>query len=129
MYYVVNDIHHKHNEREIMPLTVSCRRRLLILLDGEYQRLNGIHWANAPRNGKIPIGGGQWMDSFFRMEAIRGCQSALRSGASLQEAIKAGQKESRAAVKIWNARREYQVHRWEETAFDYLERLVYGKCD
>lgn len=64
------------------------------------------------------------MDTFFRMEAIRGCMSALRLGKPLQEAVDDGKKTSEIAVKKWNDRREYQVHRWHETAHEYLDTLI-----
>ena len=57
----------------------------LEILDQEYQRLSDTHYTNAPKG--MPVGGGDWMDSFFRMEAIRGTMNGLRRGLSLEESI------------------------------------------
>lgn len=64
------------------------------------------------------------MDTFFRMEAIRGCLTALRNGKKLGAAVQEGKDVSSISVQIWNQKREYQVHRWEETTWSYLDRLV-----
>lgn len=99
------------------------RLRLLSLLGEEYQRLHDKHYLSAPRG--VPVGGGDWMDTFFRMEAIRGTQGALERGDSIAEAIGEGKAVSSIAVRLWNAKREWQVHRWEETAHGWLEMLVH----
>lgn len=103
-------------------------KTLLMSLGKEYQRLNDIYKSNAPLYGTIPAGGGEWMDSFFRMEAIRGCTSALSKGESIEDAIVAGKEASTDAVRIWNSRREYQVRRWDGTSHSWLENLVYRMC-
>ena len=108
-----------------MPKPVYNHKPLMILLDKEYDKLSQRHYASTPKRGEIPVGGGDWMDSFFRMEAIRGCLSALRSGNSLTKAIEDGKAVSEISVQIWNKRREWQVHRWPKTAHPYLEMLVY----
>lgn len=108
-----------------MPLTREKRYQLLRLLDVEYQSLNQRHLENAPKNNTIPVGGGDWMDTFFRMEAIRGCMGALREGKSLGDAIAEGKAVSEIAVKIWNKKREWQVHHHTETAFSFLSRLMH----
>ena len=86
------------------------------------QQLWQRHRDAAPRG--YPVGGGDWMDTLFRLEALDGCLRSLRAGKPLAEALRDGQEASRAAVKIWNRRREYQVHRWEETAFDWLDAQI-----
>jgi hypothetical protein len=99
----------------------------LIELDKEYMGLRERHTKAAPRPGTIPIGGGDWMDTFFRMEGVAGILSAVRRGKSIREGLEEGKQDSRRAVLIWNERRgkkDYQTHRWEQTAFDYLDSLV-----
>lgn len=66
------------------------------------------------------------MDSFFKMEAIRGVVSALRNTCSVSVAIKKGKQQSTFAVSKWNSQRGYQVHRWNQTAWSWLEGLVYS---
>lgn len=100
------------------------RMRVLRDLDAEYMRLSDIHYRNAPRNGAIPVGGGEWMDTFFRMEGVRGMIRCLRNGLSLRKALDHGKVASEIAVRLWNSNREYQVHRWDQTCHDYLETLV-----
>lgn len=98
--------------------------QLLRFLDGRYQSLSRKHREAAPTGGTIPIGGGDWMDTFFRMEALRGCIGALRRDKTLAEAVEEGKTVAVIAVQIWNRRREYQVHRCEDTADDYLDSVV-----
>lgn len=100
------------------------RHKLLILLDDEYQRLYEFHMSQAPKNNTIPVGGGSWMDSFFRCEGIRGCMNALRRGKSVEESLKEGVSVAAIAVKLWNSKREYQVHRWENCVEAYLVSLI-----
>lgn len=100
------------------------RMALLRSLGVEYDRLNKIHSESAPKGGDIPAGGGDWMDSFFRMEGVRGVMTALRAGKTVDYAIQFGKDVSTLAVKIWNGRREYQVRRWEETGHSFIERTV-----
>lgn len=98
-------------------------KKLMIFLDEKMQELYEKHYKAAPRNG-IPIGGGDWMDTFFRTEAIRGCLGALRRGKNLEEAIQEGITVSEISVGIWNKKREWQVHRWEKTGEMYLRDLI-----
>lgn len=107
-----------------MPLTKKRRFEMLRKLDNKYLDLNEKHYNNAPRGGSLPIGGGEWMDTFFRMEALRGMMNALRDGKSLNESVSDGKAVSEIAVKIWNTRREWQVHRYIKTAHSYLDRVV-----
>ena len=99
------------------------RYKLLRNLDTVYQQLCEEHNRSAPRGG-IPIGGGDWMDSFFKMEAIRGTITSLRAFKTLEESIAFGKSTSSFAVKTWNEKREYQVHRCEETAYAFLDSVV-----
>jgi hypothetical protein len=98
--------------------------KLIARLEEIRQKLWERHRAAAPLSGCIPVGGGEWVDTFFRLEAIDGCLRVLRAGRTLSEAVSAGKEASREAVKKWNQRREYQVHRWEETAFDWLDTVI-----
>lgn len=106
----------------MMPMLASVRKTALHVLREEYDRLGRVHTNSAPRGG-IPVGGGDWMDSFFRLEGVRGTLGALRRGIGLRRAIIDGKRVSEIAVKIWNGRREYQVHRWTKTVYHYLDVL------
>jgi hypothetical protein len=72
---------------------------------------------------RIPVGGDH-MDLFFRIEGLDGAVRALRAGRPTDQAIEEGKWASAEAVKRWNARREWQVHRWDSTAHDFIERTV-----
>ncbi len=96
-------------------------RSLGVVYDSLYKRHNTEQRAIG---NKTPIGGGDWMDTFFQLEGLRGVITALRQGKTLSYAIQFGKGTSSAAVKIWNDRREYQVHRCEETAHDFIENTV-----
>ncbi len=104
-----------------MPLT---RNSVLLKIEEEISRWRQIHHRNAPTGGRTPVGGGEWMDSFFKMQALRGLQGGLRKGMSLSRSLDLGKEESKRAVEIWNSQREYQVHRCEQTAWSYLENFV-----
>lgn len=103
-----------------------CKRKLRLtamkILSAEYDLLMDRHSKSAPRNG-IPVGGGDWMDSFFRMEGVRGTLGALGRGLSLCKSIDEGKVVSEISVGIWNKHREWQVHRWVKTSHSYLEQL------
>ena len=103
-------------------------KNILLKLHDIHDKLYQKHMDAAPKNGDIPVGGGDWMDSFFRLEGIRGIMSALRNGDSLHNAIETGKSRSMEAVQKWNSGREYQVHRWVETAWDYLD-MIYRKVN
>lgn len=107
-----------------MPMLQERRFAIMRSLDDEFTLLAERHYENAPNNGTIPVGGGDWMDSFFRMEAVRGTLGALGRGLSLKESIEEGKSVSEISVKIWNGKREYQVHRWIKTAHTYLDKLI-----
>ena len=107
-----------------MPLLQEHRFSIMRRLDDEFMLLDKIHNENAPKGGTIPVGGGDWMDSFFRMEAIRGTLGGLRRGLSLKKAVEEGKAVSEISVKIWNGKQGYQVHRWVKTAHTYLDRLM-----
>lgn len=98
------------------------RHWILRRLDDEYQKLYRYHIDVAPRG--LPVGGGEWIDSHFKLEAIRGATKSLREGSTIEESIDAGKKAGRYSVKMWNDKREWQVHRQIETTDDYIERLV-----
>lgn len=101
------------------------RMAILIGLGKVYDALYEKHSAELRAIGNRNVmGGGEWLDLFIRMEGIRGLQTALRSGNTLEYSIKFGKSTSSIAVKIWNTRREYQVHRWEETTWDFIDTTV-----
>lgn len=106
-------------------LPKKLRYRWLRRLDEEYQKLHDKHYKAAPRNGEIPVGGGDWMDTFFRMESIRGMINALRNNKSLKDSLEDGVAVGVISIQLWNKRREWQVHRWEGTARSYLENLTH----
>ena len=81
------------------------------------------HHALAPPTGTIAVGGAH-MDSLFKAEAMSGFLYGLREGADIETARGIGVEQSRAAVAKWNAKREYQVHRWEDTAVAYLDGVM-----
>ena len=91
-------------------------------LSEAYDRECEIHRKNTPVG--LPIGGGDWMDSLFRMEALRGAMAELEAGKTNAEALAAGIAAGRLAIRTWNGRREYQVHRWEGSIDSYLERML-----
>lgn len=103
---------------------IERRFRTIRRLDEVYQKLNDKHMSCAPKSNTIPVGGGDWMDTFFRMEALRGCMVALRKGKTIKQSIAEGKVVSEISVSIWNSKREYQVHRIKDTAATYLERTV-----
>ena len=69
------------------------------------------------------------MDLFFRLEGIRGAMNSLRAGNSLAKAIEDGKSVSTIAVQIWNTSRDYQLHRWEKTAHDFVDKTVRRLCN
>lgn len=103
-----------------MPITF--RIKALRLLGTEYDKLCIQHSKEAPRNA-IPVGGGDWMDLFFKMEGVRGTMSALENGKKLERAFEEGKLVSETAIRLWNRRREWQVHRWDKCVHSYLETL------
>lgn len=107
-----------------MPLTKDHRMRLLRHLDEVYHELWNKHYNLSPRNGEVPTGGGEWMDVFFKSEAVRGTITRLRNDGSVREAIADGKTVSEIAIQLWNTKREWQVHRWEKCCHQYLEHLV-----
>lgn len=106
-----------------MPTPPKVRRIALKILQGEYDSLAEHHYKAAPRGGALPVGGGDWMDYFFRMEGVRGTLNALGRKVSLPKAIEEGKVVSEVAVGIWNRKREWQVHRWNKTVHSYLDGL------
>lgn len=112
-----------------IPKAYRERRRegyfpLMRRLDEEYQKLSDAHYRAAPKGGSVAVGGGEWVDTFFKMEAIRGCLTALRNLKNLSEAVEEGKAVSSIAVQLWNQKREFQVRRWEETSHAFLIQLV-----
>lgn len=104
-----------------MPLTKKRRYEILRWLDEKYQSVQRKHYGNAPKGGSIPVGGGDWMDMFFRAEGLRGCIGALRRGVSLKGSFEEGKAVSEIAVRVWNEKREWQVHRQDKTVHSYLD--------
>ena len=102
-----------------MPVTSEFLKEL----DTEYLRLNALSQDAAPRGGSIPVGGGDWMDYFFKAEAVHGMLSSLRHRKTYKQSFANGCAASRGAIKIWNSRREYQVRRWEGWVEDFLESV------
>lgn len=103
----------------------KTRPYLTRLLDDEYQRLYAKHYEEQKAIGnRIPVGGGDWMDMFFRCEALRGCIGALRAGKPLDECVAEGKAVSEISVRIWNGKREYQVHRWDKCCHTFLDGIV-----
>ena len=103
----------------------KTRMHLLRLLDDEYQKLYAKHYEEQKAIGnRIPVGGGDWMDMFFRCEALRGCIGALRTDKSLDEAVAEGKTVSEISIRIWNGKREYQVHRWDKCCHSYLDGMI-----
>lgn len=96
--------------------------KLLRLLDFEWQRWRKVHETNSPRG--MPVGGGDWIDSFFKMTALEGAIRILRNGGTPEAAIEEGKKDSAVAVDKWNQRHGYQVHRWRETCWGWIEFMV-----
>lgn len=110
-----------------IPAKISNRLKLLRELGRVYDDLNERHMREQRAIGnRIPAGGGEWMDLFFRSEGIRGVMTALRDGKTLDYSIQAGKKQATAAVLAWNTRRkkDYQVHRWEQCMDNFVERTV-----
>ena len=104
-----------------MPVTMTFRRKLL----DKYQEALDISNKNAPRGGAIPIGGGDWMDYFFRSEAIMGVVESLRrKNGSLKEATKAGVERATAAIEIWNKRFAYFDPKFEFNFVDCLDKAA-----
>lgn len=64
------------------------------------------------------------MDPFFRAEALRGTIAALRSGKTVEESIADGVAVCEIAVKLWNAQREWQVHRSNCFADTYVRGVI-----
>lgn len=105
-------------------MTEEQKLHLLRELGRDYQSVLEEHNGKVRKIGnRIPVGGDH-MDSFFRAEAGRGFYDAIRQDASVEDALAAGRREAAAAVRKWNSRREYQVHRWEGTADSWLEGRV-----
>ncbi len=76
-----------------------------------------------PKHGEVSIGG-EYMDPFFRAEGLRGWLRAMREEATVQDAIEVGKAAIRLAVKKWNSRREWQVHRDPDSTANWLEGLI-----
>lgn len=99
--------------------------RILCELSPIYDTIEKRYRAEQEAIGsRIPAGGGEWMDLFFRLEGIRGVLESLRKGETIEQALKRGKEYSTIAVRKWNSRREYQVHRWDECAHDFIETTL-----
>ena len=106
-----------------MPVPVSNHYPLLRLLSEEHAKESERYERSAPRFG-IPVGGGDWMDSFVRCEALEACGQALRKGRPVAEAVEAGAVAATQAILKWNASREWQVSIWEGCGRAYIEDKV-----
>jgi hypothetical protein len=77
----------------------------------------------APRGGEVAVGG-EHFDAFLKGEALA---SLLRGFGRLKgdefcvTALEAAKADAREMVAKWNARREYQVARWEGAADTVIE--------
>lgn len=111
-----------------MPKTVTQRRfELLHRLNDIWSQLHKEHLREMVAIGnRVPVGGSDYIDLFFKMEGIRVAIVCLRQKKSVLEALEEAQKASRYAVQRWNQqrRKDYQVHRWEDTACDYLHWTI-----
>lgn len=94
---------------------------LMRKLDERYQMYCQQSMSCAPRNGDLPVGGGDWMDNFFKAEAIRGTLTAMRHGKEPLEAAKDGKAVAEISIQIWNDKREYQVQRWNGWVEDFIQ--------
>lgn len=93
-------------------------------LDEEHRRLMRLSNDAAPRGSAISVGGGDWMDCFFRAEAIRGLLTALRHKKPMAAALADGQAVAEIAVQLWNGKREWQVHRSKCWIEDFLRERI-----
>jgi hypothetical protein len=64
------------------------------------------------------------MDTFFKMEAIRGVLGALRHGDTLEKARQDGKVVCEIAIQLWNTKREWQVRRSNCWIEDFITRMV-----
>jgi hypothetical protein len=109
-----------------MPIPRQKRFAILRSLGDVLDEVERRHRREAPRGGATPVGGGEWMDTFFKIEALQSLIRCLREGKTPSKSLVIAKEASRKAVRVWNSRREWQVHRWEETAFIWIER-TYAK--
>lgn len=103
---------------------IPDRMQLLRDVGKEYD-----YWCEAYSKELLAIGnsvpvGGSHMDAFFKSEGLRGVTTALRQGKTLEYSIKFGEDVMEIAVKLWNQKREYQVHYWEKHGQDWLANKV-----
>lgn len=111
-------------KKRVKELREADYLEILIKLDRLYHEMMQTHMEDMRAIGsRIPAGGAH-MDLFFRLEGLRGAMTALRLGDKLEQAIQAGKDVSSLAVLAWNNRREYQVHRWDKTAHDFIENTI-----
>lgn len=109
----------------MMPhLNYSLSFPVMRALDASYLRFNDLSNAAAPRGGAIPIGGGDWMDNFFKAEALRVFLSHLRRGETVLDAMTHGILDCHAAINLWNRRREWQVHRSNDWVMPFLQEQL-----
>lgn len=103
------------------------RMRLLLLVGAQHDELYRRHKREQDAIGsRLPAGGGEYMDLFFRVEGLRVVLQSLRAGGGVDDAVAAGQEASSQAVRIWNSQQAYQIQRWEKTAHEVIERTVWG---
>lgn len=108
-------------------MTHDQRMRLLRLMGETHDELYWRHKREQDAIGsRLPAGGGEYMDLFFRVEGLRMVLQSLRGGLTLAEAITVGQEAFSGAVRIWNSRQAYQIQRWEKTAHEFIERTVWS---
>lgn len=103
---------------------MNQRQRLLSLVQKEWERVHDRYYKNQPIG--LPVGGGDWLDSFIEMEGLRGFLSKYKDkNVSLEDAIKDGQTLIEIAVDIWNSHREWQVHRDKRSKCDAFALKIY----
>jgi hypothetical protein len=77
----------------------------------------------SPRGGEVAVGGTHF-DAFLRGEAraslLRGFGKLKPNDLSVT-ALETAKTDAREMVAKWNARREYQVHRWDGSADAVIE--------
>lgn len=109
---------------------MSIHENVDLLVVREIDSVCGYHRdrsrANAPTGGRIPVGGGDWMDEFFKQEALEGTLSALRKGLPIDKAIACGRRDCQYAINLWNDRNKKNiwVHRCDGWIQDFIVTVV-----
>lgn len=91
------------------------RRAIERSIRDESDRYLAEHRKLSPRYGEIAVGGGHF-DAFVHGEALACVLRYLNTGSTPAEAVVLAKADARIMVRKWNAsRKDYQVHRWEDT--------------